>query len=130
MEKQFTFLGEDLHKSNPHWLEVYGKLLIAISKIKIEDTTHLLAYPINEKEAQEYKFYIAGQSAVCDLLEDNGLYIEGYTLDQVSEWFLWFIQDWHSRNKEVQIQAKKDKIQKLKKELNDLEGELFPNQEN
>jgi hypothetical protein len=119
---QFNFCGEDLHVNNSHWLSVYGHLLIALSNVKMEETFHLTQFPDSECDG-DYPDYTNGVQAVSAFFEKKGMpYIEGYTLYRLSDWFIHFCKDWHSKNTEVQKKIKQDQIDRLKKELAELEG--------
>lgn len=120
---QFNFCGEDLQINNPHWLSVYGHLLIALSKVDMAETYHLINFPYSESDG-DYSDYTNGIRAVSDFLDSKGMpYIEGYTLRCISDWFIHFCKEWHANNTEVQKKIKQDQIAKLKKELAELEKE-------
>ena len=112
----YKAFGVDISNYNPHWMKVYGQMLILISEIDMKDTIHL----IDCSNGEDYEDI----DKVDKIFQANGICFEGYTLRETSKWFIQYCKDWHTKNKEVQVQAKKDKINKLKEELKSLEDEM------
>lgn len=114
---KLEFCGEDLHPTNTHWLQAYGGFIIFISKIDMAETLPLLQYPEDE-DTPDYSLYVDGLEAVNDLFDKYEFYVEGYTLRELSSWFIHYCKKYHAANKEI---AKLAKIAQLQKELKELE---------
>ena len=112
----YQVFGIDMSNYNPHWLRTYGQVLIFIAGLDMKDTVHL----IDCSSREDYEDI----DEVDKLLQEHDVILEGYTLREVSKWFIQYCKDWHKRNIKVQKQAKLDAINKLKLELKQLEDEL------
>lgn len=116
---QFSFCGEDLSFNNSHWLRSYGQFLIFLADLDMSETLGLKDYP-HDENTSDYSQYTEGLQKVMALFESEGFHVEGYTLRTLSDWFIDFCNKWHSMNQDIQIQARKDKIESLKEELRQL----------
>ena len=117
----FTAFGENLVINSPHWLNIYGRLLILLADLDMATTVDLIKHPIYEDE-NGYDAYIEGMSDVAYFLEGKNLFIEGYTAKVVCPWFLDFCKEWHKDNTEVKVKANLKKIEELKAEIKNLES--------
>lgn len=116
MKQSLEIFGVDINTLNKHWCTTYSNLLHFLSKLDMRDTVHLLNCPIIDDDITNEAVTLINR-----LFIDNSFLIEGYTLHEVSKWFLWYCHDWHEKNTKVQKQVKLDKIEQLKKEIKELE---------
>ena len=72
----------------------------------MSETVELLEYKPSEDPDEELDQHC--EYAINAIFEDEGFHIEGYTLREVSKWFLWYCHDWHAKNKEVQKQVREN----------------------
>ena len=117
-----TIFGSELKTKNQHWLQSYAKFFTFLCDFDMTKVKRIIRYKFPSNPHADLDTECI--SDINLLFISGGLDIDGYTLREIAKIFLAYSHQWWEDNLVLQRQLKIKQIEKLKKELEELESSL------